>query len=105
MHARYIDCNNRDIFILYTIVTIIYIQFLIRYHFIGKLEHIGADSALLLSSLKAPEHLSYPPVEKSKTSHVYDSYMDQLSTALRQELKNVYREDFEIFGYEERNAV
>ncbi|XP_022088934.1 carbohydrate sulfotransferase 11-like [Acanthaster planci] len=74
----------------------------VKYDYLGKLETIGDDARYMLTSLGLQDQVSYPtkanshPTNSSKT---YDEYFNQVPKATLQRLWELYRLDFELFGY------
>ena len=70
------------------------------YSFLGRYERFAEDSAFVLSQAKGPvttiEHMNKSFNDRSKTLELFS----QLTPDLVQRLYDMYRLDFEAFGYD-----
>ncbi|XP_027032895.2 carbohydrate sulfotransferase 12-like [Tachysurus fulvidraco] len=74
---------------------------IINYDFIGKMETIEEDAAHLLRLLKVDNIVDFKPYEKNKTStDEMKTWFYNIPTEWRRKLYDIYRADFELFGYE-----
>lgn len=77
----------------------------VRYQIIGKYETLAEDSEYILRKVGAPPSLHFPEIIPSKTTGFVESYFDMLSEEQQRDLIEIYRDDFEIFGYHHRNLI
>ncbi len=74
----------------------------VNYDYLGRLETIGDDAKYMLTSLDLQDKVSYPakanshPTNSSKT---YDTFFSQITKATLDKLWELYKLDFELFGY------
>ncbi|OCT61518.1 carbohydrate sulfotransferase 12-like [Xenopus laevis] len=72
----------------------------IEYDFIGKLETLGEDAALLLRQLNLDTLFQFPPSYRNRTASSWeDDWYSKLPVAWRQKLYKLYEADFVLFGY------
>ncbi len=77
------------------------------FHFIGKVETMQSDVEVLLRkfpglkpAIKAVEERPNAALAKAKDEHVTEKYLKQLPEDLQVRLCQVYKIDFEMFGYQ-----
>ena len=78
----------------------------INYDYFGKLDTISNDSEYIQTKLGIQKKVSFPSRETSlpyNSSDKFDNYMSQLSQEQLRNLWEVYRLDFELFGYPKPN--
>ncbi|XP_071804741.1 carbohydrate sulfotransferase 11-like [Asterias amurensis] len=74
----------------------------VNYDYLGRLETIGDDAKYMLTALNLQDKVSYPakanshPTNSSKT---YETFFNQITKATIGKLWEVYKLDFELFGY------
>ncbi|KAK2846103.1 hypothetical protein Q7C36_010957 [Tachysurus vachellii] len=74
---------------------------IINYDFIGKMETIEEDAAQLLRLLKVDNIVNFQPYEKRKANaDEMKTWYSNIPTEWRRKLYDIYRSDFELFGYE-----
>ena len=75
-----------------------------RFDFIGKYETLGEDSLIILKNINASNSFAFPENKrdnyKTKTSELYKKYMRALPKEYLIKLYNLYKNDFDAFGYE-----
>ena len=71
----------------------------INYDFIGHLETLEDDAPLLLKMAGIDDRVSFPPIHKSTSIDEVLEYYSQVPTQYITRLGELYRGDFEIFGY------
>ena len=72
----------------------------VNYTFIGHLETLGEDAALLLKMAGIDDRVTFPPVHKSTSSSEVMEYYSQVPTQYITRIGELYRSDFEMFGYD-----
>ncbi|XP_047475889.1 carbohydrate sulfotransferase 11-like isoform X2 [Penaeus chinensis] len=77
----------------------------VRYQIIGKYETLAEDSEYILRKVGASPDLHFPEIIPSKTTAIVESYFDMLSDEQQRNLIEIYRDDFELFGYHHRNLI
>ena len=73
---------------------------MVNYTFIGHLETLGEDAALLLKMAGIDDRVTFPPVHKSTSSSEVMEYYSQVPTQYITRIGELYRSDFEMFGYD-----
>ena len=71
----------------------------VNYSFIGHLETLEDDAHLLLKMAGINDRVSFPPVHKSTRSSKTLDYYSQVPVEYITRLGELYRSDFEMFGY------
>ncbi|KAE8579630.1 hypothetical protein XENTR_v10024121 [Xenopus tropicalis] len=72
----------------------------IEYDFIGKLETLSEDAALLLRQLNLESLFQFPPSYRNRTASSWeDDWYSKLPVAWRKKLYKLYEADFVLFGY------
>lgn len=75
-----------------------------RFDFIGKYETLVEDSRIILNNINANNSLAFPENRtdnyKIKTAEIYKQYMRALPKEYIIKLYNIYKNDFDAFGYE-----
>lgn len=77
----------------------------INYDFIGHLETLKEDATLLLKMAGIEDRVKFPPIHNSTSSSEIISYYSTVPTEYIARLAELYRNDFELFGYEFLGAV
>ena len=72
----------------------------IKYDFIGRLETLEEDTALILKKAGIDDRVSVPSVHGTTNSTEVIQYYSQVPLRYITQLGEVYRRDFELFGYE-----
>jgi len=72
----------------------------INYDFIGHLETLEEDAALLLKMAGIDDRVTFPPVHKSTRSFEVLEYFSQVPSEYINRIGELYRSDFEMFGYD-----
>ena len=72
----------------------------VNYSFIGHLETLEDDAHLLLKMAGIDDRVSFPPVHKSTSSSEILDYYSQVPIEYITRLGELYRSDFEMFGYD-----
>ncbi|XP_020602048.1 carbohydrate sulfotransferase 12-like [Orbicella faveolata] len=72
----------------------------INYDFIGHLETLEDDAPLLLKMVGTDDRVTFPPIHKSTGSDEVLEYYSQVPIRYITRLGELYRSDFEIFGYD-----
>ena len=72
----------------------------INYDFIGHLETLEDDAPLLLKMAGIDDRVSFPSIHKSTSTDEVMEYYSQVPTRYITRLGELYRSDFEIFGYD-----
>ena len=72
----------------------------INYDFIGHLETLEDDAPLLLKMAGIDDRTSFPPIHKSTSTDEVLEYYSQVPKQYITRLGELYRRDFEIFGYD-----
>ena len=72
----------------------------INYDFIGHLETLKEDAALLLKLAGIDDGVNFPPIHKSTGPSEVWEYYSQVPPRYIRQLGEQYRNDFEMFGYE-----
>ena len=76
-----------------------------NYDFIGHLETLEEDAALLLKVAGIEDRVTFPPVHKSTGSSEVLQYYAQVPPKYITRIGELYRSDFEMFGYDFLEAV
>ncbi|CAH2307316.1 carbohydrate sulfotransferase 12 [Pelobates cultripes] len=72
----------------------------IEYDFVGKLESLDEDAALLLRQLNIDSLFQFPPSYRNKTASSWEEdWFSKLPLSWRQKLYKLYEADFVLFGY------
>ena len=72
----------------------------INYDFIGHFETLEEDAPLLLKMAGIDDRASFPPIHKSTGSDEVLKYYSQVPPEYITRLGELYRNDFQMFGYE-----
>ena len=72
----------------------------IKYDFIGHLETLEEDAALVLKMAGIDDRVTFPPVHKSTGSSDVLKFYSEVPPQYIARLGESYRSDFEMFGYE-----
>ena len=72
----------------------------INYDFIGHLRTLEDDAPLLLKMAGIDDRVSFPPIHKSTSIDEVLEYYSQVPRQYITRLGELYRSDFEIFGYD-----
>ena len=72
----------------------------INYDFIGHLETLEEDAALLLKMAEIDDRVSFPPIHNTTGSSEVPQYYSQVPPEYITRIGEQYRGDFEMFGYE-----
>ena len=72
----------------------------INYDFIGHLETLEEDAPLLLKMAGIDDRVTFPPVHKSTSSSEVLEYYSQVPSEYITRIGELYRSDFEMFGYD-----
>jgi len=72
----------------------------INYDFIGNLETLEEDASLLLKMAGIDDRVGFPPIHKSTGSDEVLEYYSQVPPRYITRLGELYRRDFEMFGYD-----
>ena len=72
----------------------------INYDFIGHLETLEEDAALLLKMAGIDDRVTFPPIHSSTGSSEVLQYFAQVPPEYITRIGELYRSDFEMFGYE-----
>ena len=72
----------------------------INYDFIGHFETLEEDGPLLLKMAGIEDRTTFPPIHKSTGSDEVLKYYSQVPPKYIIQLGELYRNDFEMFGYE-----
>jgi len=73
----------------------------VDYDFIGHMETLEEDATLLLRMMGIDDRTSYPPIQKQRTSSSEVlKYYSQVPTQYIERIAELYRSDFDMFGYE-----
>lgn len=78
---------------------------LVNYTFIGHLETMAEDAPLLLKTAGIDDRVTFPPIHASTNTVEVLEYYSQVPTEYIKRLGELYRGDFEMFGYEYLGAV
>ena len=78
---------------------------LVNYTFIGHLETMAEDAPLLLKTAGIDDRVTFPPIHASTNTDEVLEYYSQVPTEYTKRLGELYRSDFEMFGYEYLGAV
>ena len=76
-----------------------------NYDFIGHLETLEEDAALLLKMAGITDRVTFPPIHKSTGSTEALQYYSQVPPEYINRIGELYRSDFEMFGYEHLGSV
>ena len=77
----------------------------IKYNFIGHLETLEEDAALVLKMAGIDNRVSFPPVHKSTGTSDVLTYYSKVPPQYIARLGESYRSDFEMFGYDYLGSV
>ncbi len=77
----------------------------IKYDFIGHLETLEDDAALVLKMAGIDDRVTFPPIHKSTGSSDVLQYYSKVSPQYIARLGESYRNDFEMFGYDYLGGV
>ena len=72
----------------------------INYDFIGHLETLEEDAALLLKMAGIDDRTTFPPIHNSTDSSDVLQYYSQIPPEYITRIGELYRSDFDMFGYE-----
>ena len=72
----------------------------INYDFIGHFETLEEDAPLLLKMAGIADRTTFPPIHKSTGSDELLEYYSQVPPEYITRIGQLYRNDFEMFGYE-----
>ena len=72
----------------------------INYDFIGHLETLKDDAPLLLKMAGIDDRVTFPPIHESTGSSEVLEYFSQVPPRYITRLGELYRSDFDMFGYE-----
>ena len=72
----------------------------VNYTFIGHLETLEEDASLLLKMAGIDDRVTFPPVHKSTSSSEVMEYYSKVPTQYITRIGELYRSDFEMFGYD-----
>lgn len=72
----------------------------IDYDFIGHFETLGEDGPLLLKLLGLDDQVKFPPIHKSTGESALLKYYSQVPTRYITKIGELYRSDYEMFGYD-----
>uniref|UniRef100_A0A1A8SJ32 Carbohydrate sulfotransferase n=1 Tax=Nothobranchius rachovii TaxID=451742 RepID=A0A1A8SJ32_9TELE len=78
----------------------------VKYDFIGRLETLETDSKHLLKLLKVDQFLRFPSGARNRTETSWErDWFAQIPLTKRRELYDLYKPDFELFGYPRPDGV
>uniref|UniRef100_A0A1A8HLV2 Carbohydrate sulfotransferase n=2 Tax=Nothobranchius kuhntae TaxID=321403 RepID=A0A1A8HLV2_NOTKU len=78
----------------------------VKYDFIGRLETLETDSKHLLKLLKVDHFLRFPSGARNRTETSWErDWFAQIPLTKRRELYDLYKPDFELFGYPRPDGV
>lgn len=72
----------------------------IDYDFIGHYETLKEDAPLLLKMAGIKDSAKFPPIHKSTSTAQVVNYYSNVSVDVIKRIGELYRSDFEMFGYE-----
>ena len=72
----------------------------VNYDFIGHLETLGEDAPLVLKMAGIGDRVTFPPVHGSTGTDEVLKYYSQVPPEDVTRIGELYRDDFEMFGYE-----
>ena len=72
----------------------------INYDFIGHLETLQQDASLLFKIVGIDDRASFPPIHNTTNSRDVLHYYSQVPSEYITRLGQIYRNDYEMFGYE-----
>ena len=72
----------------------------INYDFIGHLESMAEDASLLLQMAGIDDRINFPPIHNATSSRDMVHYYSKVPPEYVVRLAELYRNDFELFGYE-----
>ena len=72
----------------------------INYDFIGHLETLKEDAPLLLKMAGIEDRVTFPPIHNSTDSNDMITFYSTVPSKHITKLAEIYRNDFELFGYE-----
>ncbi|XP_038060770.1 carbohydrate sulfotransferase 11-like [Patiria miniata] len=74
----------------------------VNYDYLGKLETVDDDARYMLTSLEVQDKANFPTGDEHQTnsSQVYNAYFGQVTKTSLQRLWELYKLDFELFGYD-----
>ncbi|XP_038060512.1 carbohydrate sulfotransferase 14-like [Patiria miniata] len=70
-----------------------------QYDYIGYFENLAVEGPYLFKWLGAGNEPNFPGPQPSKASAAFEKYTQQLPVSLIRELFDLYRNDYEMFGY------
>ncbi|XP_044203368.1 carbohydrate sulfotransferase 12-like isoform X2 [Thunnus albacares] len=78
----------------------------VKYDFIGRLETLETDAEHLLKLLKVDHLLRFPSGARNRTAASWErDWFAQIPITMRKELYELYKPDFELFGYPKPDSV
>ncbi|XP_022793760.1 carbohydrate sulfotransferase 12-like [Stylophora pistillata] len=72
----------------------------INYDVIGNFETLAEDAALVLKMAGIDDRVNFPPIHNATGSHDMEHYYSQVPPEDVVRLAELYRNDYELFGYE-----
>ncbi|OWF34694.1 Carbohydrate sulfotransferase 14 [Mizuhopecten yessoensis] len=76
---------------------------IVKYDFIGKYETISRDADFILKDIEAPPEIRFPKRSERysnvETIKTFNTYYSRIPAECIAKLWNIYRMDFELFGY------
>lgn len=72
----------------------------INYDFIGHLETLKEDAPLLLKMAGIEDRVTFPPIRNSTNSNDIVKFYSTVPSKYITKIAEIYRNDFELFGYE-----
>ncbi|KAJ7379397.1 Carbohydrate (chondroitin 4) sulfotransferase 13 [Desmophyllum pertusum] len=72
----------------------------LKYDFIGHFETMGEDGPVILKMAGIDDRVTFPPIHKATGSSEVLKYYSQVPPRYITRLGELYRNDFEMFGYE-----
>ena len=72
----------------------------VNYDFIGHLETLQQDASLLLKMAGIDDRVIFPPIHNTTSSTDVLHYYSQVPSEYITRLGQIYRDDYEMFGYE-----
>ena len=73
---------------------------LFDYDVIGNLETLAEDAALVLKMAGIGDRVNFPPIQNATGSRDMEHYYTQVPHEDIKRLAELYRDDYELFGYE-----
>ena len=82
----------------------------VKYDFVGHYETIVDDAQFVLSRLGVADRVRFPNVDpdnrwKKRTADVAAKILDEIEPEELDRVRELYRSDFELFGYDDHKAV